>query len=494
MLLALSICAAAVFAGEASTDLSAEFKITSRTSFGIDIDNPYRYGLKQELTDFDFILHLTPYQKLSNRINSPSAVGFINLTFFNLDLMSNEALGYNAGVPDQKAYLMRNRYQTGEFISGVAWNNWVFQMNAGANEPFWSPWNKGIEFTNDKVKFSWAYLDSMVDVKRINRVTELLPQDEVVTQFQQDGRGPTDQFGLNLSGATIGALYNREDVFGLNFKFATEYAFDSESISETNANGIAGGIDFVLTPPSLSGLKIMSSVGSSFNYGKDENPDPLIFGTKVGYKIALNEDADLTVEPYVGFDGGLEFKADGGTEPFEYELAAGLTMRWPGLGGWYTDYILNKDGRVFPGMSIAYTMYGSTDSKVEPNNSVKFTLFEPKGDDGLFYGLGSEMIVDLTHLGQKNWDLMATIYVDYEIPGVFNTSGKFIPWFTLCYDNVECAVHNERENAVKVDLGVKLDSVITNTVFGITWNSGNLLDNNHDTLLGFVKTFVEIKY
>ena len=104
------------------------------------------------------------------------------------------------------------------------------------------------------------------------------------------------------------------------------------------------------------------------------------------------------------------------------------------------------------------------------------------------------MIVDLTHLGQKNWDLMATIYVDYEIPGVFNTSGKFIPWFTLCYDNVECAVHNERENAVKVDLGVKLDSVITNTVFGITWNSGNLLGNNHDTLLGFVKTFVEIKY
>ncbi len=54
-------------AGEASTDFTAEFNITSRTSFGVDLDNSYRYGLKQELADFNFILHLTPYQKLTNR-------------------------------------------------------------------------------------------------------------------------------------------------------------------------------------------------------------------------------------------------------------------------------------------------------------------------------------------------------------------------------------------------------------------------------------------
>ena len=77
-------CIIYMHAGEVSTDFSAEFKITSRTSFGVDLDNPYRYGLKQELTDFNFILHLTPYQKLSNKVNSSDPVGFINLTFFNI--------------------------------------------------------------------------------------------------------------------------------------------------------------------------------------------------------------------------------------------------------------------------------------------------------------------------------------------------------------------------------------------------------------------------
>ena len=69
-------CIVYMHAGEASTDFTAEFNITSRTSFGVDLDNSYRYGLKQELADFNFILHLTPYQKLTNRVNSTGPVGF----------------------------------------------------------------------------------------------------------------------------------------------------------------------------------------------------------------------------------------------------------------------------------------------------------------------------------------------------------------------------------------------------------------------------------
>ncbi len=484
-------CIFYVHAGEASTDFTAEFNITSRTSFGVDLDNSYRYGLKQELTDFNFILHLTPYQKLSNKVNSSGSVGFINLTFFNLDLMSDESLGYNAGVPDQKAFLMRNRFQTGEFLAGIAFSDWIIQLNAGANEPFWDPWNKGIQFTNDKVKFSWAYLDSMVDVKRIKKIKELAPQDPVVTQFQQDACGPTDQFGLNITGATIAALYNKEDVFGLNLKFATEYPYDSEAITEKNSNGIAAGFDMVVTPPSVEGLKIFASAGTSVNYGKDENPDPFVFGTRIGYTIPLNE--DISIEPYGGFDGGIKL-SDQGKEPFEFEASCGLTMRWPGQAGWFTDCILNKDGRVFPGMSLAYSAFGNTEALSDINHSVKFTLFEPRGDDGIFYKIGSEMIVDLTHLGQKNWDLLATLYFDYEVPGIFKTNGKLIPWITLCYDNIPSFGEGDRENAFKTDIGLKLDGAISNTVIGLVWNSGNLISEESDVSYGFIKTFVEIKF
>ena len=171
-------------------------------------------------------------------------------------------------------------------------------------------------------------------------------------------------------------------------------------------------------------------------------------------------------------------------------------MRWPGQAGWFTDYILNKDGRVFPGMSLAYSAYGNADEISDLNHSVKFTLFEPRGDDGVFYRIGSEMIVDLTQLGKDSWNLFATLYLDYEIPGFLNTRGKLIPWVTLCYDNIPYTAGSEkgeRENAFKTDLGLKLDGMITNTVFGLVWNSGNLISDKSDTSKGFIKTYVEIK-
>jgi hypothetical protein len=479
------------YAGDISTASGGEFDITSRTSFGFDLDHPYRYGLKQELTDFYLKLYLAPYQKLSNRVMSNDAVGFVNMTFFNLDLMTNEDLGYNAGVPDQKAYLERNRFQTGEFIAGIAKGNWIFQLNAGANEPFWSPWNKGIAFTNDKVKFSWACLDSMVDVKRTKKIVELKPQDEIVTQFQQDTCGATDQFGLSVSGPTVAALYNKEDLFGVNLKFATEYSYDSESISSDNANGIAAGIDAVVTPPAVTGLRILASVGGSYNYGIDANPDPIIAGTRIGYQYHFND--AISFEPFVGLDTGTKIESSHLTDAFEYETAAGITMRWPGQAGWYTDYILNKEGRVFPGMALCWSLYGKSDNSVAKNNSIKFTLFEPRGDEGVFYKLGSEMIVDVTNIGQKSWNMFATIYFDYEIPGIFKTAGKFIPWMIFCYDNVPFNTMT-RQTAIKIDTGIKFDNIISNTIIGFSWDSGDLINDNADIALGYVKASVEIKY
>jgi len=121
-------------------------------------------------------------------------------------------------------------------------------------------------------------------------------------------------------------------------------------------------------------------------------------------------------------------------------------------------------------------------------------MFEPCGDDGIFYKIGSEMILDITQLGRKDWNLLATLYVDYEISGIMNSNGKLVPWVTFCYDNLPYEGGIERQNAFKTDMGVKLDGVISNTIIGMVWNSGNLISDKTDTSMGFIKAFVEIKY
>ncbi|WP_304225808.1 hypothetical protein [Gracilinema caldarium] len=481
-----------LFAGDISLANSGSFNLTSRTSFGIDLDNTYRYGLKQELTDFQLVINLVPYQKLNNRVKSDTAVGFINLTLFNLDLVTSEGLGYNAGVPDSNgAYLRRNRFQTGEFLAGIAKGNWILQMNAGANEPFWSPWNKGLEFVNDGVKFTWSYLDSMVDVKRINPISSLKPEDPLVAQFQQDTKGPTDNLGVDIGGATIAALYTVENRFGLNLKFATEYPYNSDAITPYNRNGLAAGIDSVIIPSQLESLKLFISVGGSYEYGLDANSDPFMMGSKIGYNIPLND--DLALEPYAGADVGIKIKEAGSYDSGEYEVATGVTFHWPGLGGWYTDYILNRPGRVFPGLSLAYKVYSPFSRAIQDaQHSIKFTLFEPRGDDGLFYGIGSEMVVDYIDISSSNPVFYLTSYFDYTIPAVFNTSGSLIPWITLCYDNLPDT--DRRKQAIKLDGGVKLDRVISNTIIALSWNSGDLLNSAAVYRWGYLKTSIEIKY
>ncbi len=409
--LALAAAAAAVLwaapavdaaAGEASGGDSVSFNVSSVTSFGINLDDVWQYGLDQELAKFGLVLNLVPYQKLSNRVNADAAVGFIDLTLFHLDLLTTEGLGYNEGAPDNTTtYVPRNRFQTGEFIAGIASGNWIFQMNAGANEPFWSPWNKGLQFVNDGIKFTWAHVDSMVDIVRTRTVAEYFdekawddktpvgPANPVATQFQQDGPGVGDGWGMTLPGPVVAAMYNKEGSFGASFKAATEFSWDQgEAMSKSNKNGIAGAVDFVATPKSMQGLKLLASVGGSSRYGIDSKPDPAAAGMKASYAIALND--AITLEPYAATDLGLAFKQGGGTTPLEYEAAGGLTMRWPGQGGWFTDYVLNKDGRVFPGMSAGWRITGSAAGGIEDaEQHARFTLFEPRGDDGVFYGLGS---------------------------------------------------------------------------------------------------------
>ena len=519
VIIALLIIPVVTFAIDISMVDSARLDIVSRTSFGIDLDAPYRYGLSNELTQFDLVFGLAPYQKINNRLNTPEAVGFIALTLFHLDLIKvNNNVGYYP-----PGGIGTNRYQTGEFIAGIANGPWLIQLNAAGNEPFSSPWNKGMEFINDGFKFSWAYLDSVVDVRRIFAISGIpvitrRGEENMAGAGQTQEHGTMKQFGFdtvgniadrfgpymefqNMMPQMIGVMYN-SDNFGINVKLGTQYKFDSVLIEENNQNGLIAGVDTVFTPLSLPGLKIFASLTGANAWGNDINPDPLFGGTRIGYNIPLNE--DISVEPWAGFDIGTRFKNDGGTEKPGYEASFGFTMRWPGQGGWLTDYIMNSDGRVFPGMSFGYKIYEDKEKDTGLEHSIKFTLFEPRGDDGLFYGIGSEIILDIIDItdvttgaaGNANnppggFSILGTAYFDYELNNAGKIPGTLVPWTILYYDYLPGTTSDDsRISDFKIDLGINLENAIANTTFGIVWNTGSLIQKSQ---MGYLRLIAEIR-
>ena len=510
----LLIIPAAVFAIDISASDSVRLDITSRTSFGIDLDNTYRYGLANELTQFDLVFGLAPYQKLSNKLNSPDAVGFIDVTLFNLDLVKvDKKAGYNDPTISGGAPMGTNRYQTGEFLAGIVKDPWLIQLNAAANEPFSSPWNKGLEFINDGFKFSWAYLDSMVDVRRVKEISGVpaitMRGEEnmygdgdiganagfTMQQFTFDSVGNiADRFGPSYNAHMVAVMYNADN-FGINIKLGTQKPFYDDTITSKDKNGLALGVDSVITPTGIPGLKIFASLMGMLNWDDDSRPDPLFGGTRIGYNIPLND--DLSVEPWAGIDMRTRFENNGGVEDPGYEVSFGGNMRWPGFGGWAKDYILNSDGRVFPGMSLGYKIYEDKSRSSNPGieHSIKFTLFEPKGDEGLFYVLGSEIIVDLVDLTgvSEGFTTLATAYFDLEFNNVGKIPGTLVPWTILYYDNLPGTEEDsKRINDMKIDIGVNLENAIANTTFGIVWNTGSLIQQTKYHW-GYLRLIAEIR-
>jgi len=516
-----------VFAIDISANDSARLDIVSRTSFGIDLDNLYRYGFANELTQFDLVFGLAPYQRLGNRLNTTDAVGFIELTLFHLDLIKiNRIVGYNP-----PSGIGTNRYQTGEFIAGIVKGPWLIQLNAAGNEPFASPWNKGMLFINDGFKFSWAYLDSVVDVRRIKAISGLpvitrRGEENMAGAGQTQEHGTMKQYGFDIVGniadrfgpymdiqnmnpQMVAFMYNADN-FGINLKLGTQFPFDSPGITKINRNGIIAGLDSVFTPMSIPNLKIFASLTGSNAWGNDANPDPVFGGTRFGYNIQLSD--EISVEPWMGLDIGTRIKANGGIEKPGYEFSIGATMRWPGQDGWLTDYILNSDGRVFPGMSLGYKIYEDLEKNTGLEHSLKFTLFEPRGDDGVFYVLGSEIIIDViditnvtfgvpasTDNPRGGFSVLVTSYFDLEF-NLIGRPGALVPWTIIYYDNLPGAEKNAaRINDFKIDLGLNLENAIANTVFGIVWNTGSLLHKTSYTnsmlqhQLGYLRFIAEIR-
>lgn len=519
------------FAKEIGNTFNAEFRIKSRTSFGVDLDSPYNLGLKQELLDFAYVMHVGPGY-VSNQFSADVPVGFINFSVYDVAITpvsggTVENLEANRG--NGKFY---DYWDSGKFSAGISWKNFLLTLNGKNTESFWLPWNKAFENTDDKIRVSWASMDTVVGATRTKKILSSQPLDtdqkgrssgkwtgKQSTYLVEQDDGTMDKLHFAVDGQMVGLMYNMPDVFGVNLKFATENPFDSKLNTVHDYNGIALGLDFVLTPKFLKGLRVLGSAAGTWNYGADHNADPFAVGVKASYSIVLNE--DITVEPYAGFDTGLFLLDDYSVSTIAtnsstqyktglsdnetnlpgggYEVSFGAAVRWPGQRGWYTDYITGDEGRVFSGMALGYSFYNNPlDGDTAPSHSMKFTLFEPTGHEGVLYFVGSEVIADLKNIGTKDWELLATAYVDCPLDMIIK-HGILTPFVTLYYDNLpyEKGADILRQNALKTDLGVKLSEFIPNTVVSLLWNSGNLIENKDveaPLTKGFVRCAVEITF
>ena len=535
-LLAFALLAGgAAFAGDTGNPVHSEFRIKSRTSYGINLDETYNNGLKQELLDFAYVLHIGPGY-VSNYQNSDRAVGFINFSVYDMAITPVSASDGSAdtleGSQGQGSFY--DYWDSGKFSAGIAWRNWVLQLNGKNTESFWLPWNKSLEFTDDKIRVSWAAMDTAVGAVRTKHIVDTQPlesdvkgrgvgkyTDRGANYLVQQDDFSMDKLHFQIDGQMIGLMYNQPELFGVDVKFATENSYDSDKNTKNDYNGIAAALDFMVMPPFLPGIRVLGSAGGAWNYGADHNADPFAAGVKVSYTIPVNE--DISFEPFAGFDAGFFMSDDNkisctgngslqyaGGESYSagaaqsgaggYEASAGLMIRWPGQRGWLTDYISGDEGRVFPGMAMAYSFYTNPDDRdEEPSHSVKFTLFEPTGHDGVLYFIGSEVIADFHNLGTSDWEFLGTAYLDCPIDTIIR-HGIVTPFVTAYYDNLPYTDANDdkvRQNAFKTDLGVKLTEAIPNTVLSALWNSGNLIEDKDKGAVrtkGYIRFCAEITF
>jgi hypothetical protein len=380
--------------------------------------------------------------------------------------------------------------------------DWVIQLAAKGNYNLegdsWLPWNRNLGYYRESVMNSWAYMESRVQYQRdpIPANPSLNPsaaKDGITFDLWKIRNIATNPDFDNLSqqpaaGDIVGLQYNGADASFL-VKVGTEYPFTASQITSSNLNGISGGLDFALTPTALKGFRVLGSLSALVNYGDDSDPDPLMAGVKIGYDIPIAGLDGYSLEPYLGYD----FKvALGGANLLSQEIAAGVTLHWPGAGGWGSDYIAGDPAAAFPGVSVAYKMYqADIAAGSHPINNLMLTLFENKGDDGALYAVGAEVVVDLLDfLANGGPDkLEVSAYVDANLVAIGN--GWLVPWTKLYYDNLSGA-GGTRVNGAKVDLGVKFDKVITNTVIGLDWESRNLLDPVNGTGFGVIKLSAEV--
>jgi hypothetical protein len=231
----------------------------------------------------------------------------------------------------------------------------------------------------------------------------------------------------------------------------------------------------------------------------------------------------LSLEPYLGVQA-VQWNKVGTVGTTRYrnavEGSAGVTLHWPGNGGWQWDPLEQRNGVSFPGLTVAYTVrdknaqYASTQVEADhPIHSLLVTLFEESGDYGLVPGLGasaafqyfdflneSPSTTNTTNAATANGKLLATAYLDYTLVDL--VPGELVPWTRLYYDAFTRPDTGASVQNVKIDAGLKLSKAVRNSVFGLTYESRNLTAATKDVNavdlyngaygLGLVKFWVEV--
>jgi hypothetical protein len=493
-LLAFAAISAAV-PREVESDEGASLVVTTRTSFGVDLDHPERYGLRTEFPRLGLYIRLIPWQNVTNKVNSDDPIGFIDLNLgineirftngaFPDDNNPGERVGMGWNDPTRATGYFAPLYLEG-MQAGIAWDNFVFQLAAGGDDTFWKPWNRNLSRTNEALYTSWAFMDTRVMYRRTGRVSDLGIEGLTGWNlFTYDTvPNPSDSLARRVGGTMVGLQYTGEASAWM-LKTATEYDWRSDKITQENANGVSFGLDFALTPPAPAGLRLLGSVTAERNYGPDEADDPVFGGVRLGYDMPVAGLRDVSIEPYAGYD--MKLIPETGT--FEaHELSGGFTIHWPGTTGWAYDYIADRPAFTDPGLTAAYTLYLDRSADADPVHSVMVTLLEGSGDAGMLLGVGSEIVLEAFDLTKPSSAVLLSSYFDLSLEGVLG--GTLVPWTKIFYDNVGNE-DGSRSHALKVDLGLKLHEAIRNTVFGIAWQSGDLLII--DPVLGHFKTYVEL--
>lgn len=497
---------------------AASIDIKTKTSWGINLDNPDQNGLALDYLNLAIILDQINGGTITNKLKTDMPVGFMTLDLSQIETRwttySDAGGSTDNNNPGGTTNILPgwNSSATGywspiyieNFISGIAWKNWTLQLAAGGDSANnWRPWarNNGSYARSEFIQ-RWAYMDTRIQYRRQNipHYLRYLSEDPTIipdqTMYWTDGTKDTN-IALNPTGTMVGLCFDGTDFSGM-LKYMTENEWTKARTDSDPKNGNAAGLDFAFEPTYLKGFRVFGSAGILFNYGDDDSEQPWALGGKVCYNIPLF--GSYSVEPYVGYQQICYY--ENADDPDAREYSAGVTIHWDGNGGWQYDAMAERDGVLFPGLTIAYTLLDSDTSSNSDtmDSNVKITLFEESDNYGVVPGLGAELCTEMLGLNDfVTSQILLSMYLDYTVYGIGN--GILIPWTRILYDNLGQGEDAGRVNNFKIDAGLRCDKYIKNAAFGVTYESKNLTARNHDETnltygyygLGFLQAWVEIK-
>lgn len=495
---ALVLLGGPAFGREIDTKQGGSLTLKTLTEFGVDLDDPERYGLAFSVPELALTFDLFGYQKISNRLKSADPVGFIDLTLGEVQVrFANGSqpdynnpgqimgFGFNDSASGKTGYFGPLYLQN--VRSGVLWGDWIIQLGAGGTDSFWDPWHR--ETTGyGLMASSWAYLDTRVQYQRGLIPTVVKNPASETNYWAYDGASTSQTTGVdelltNYPGAMVGVQYAGTE-FSATVKVAT-----NNSWTAPGPNGLSAGVDVAYAPTSgMKGFRVLGSSVLGIDQGSDHDLDALSGGVKVGYDVALPKSGAKvsSIEPYVGLDVSQILGGEGTTGA---EAAVGFTLHWPGMNGWGDDYLQGLEGRtgnVYSGATLAFKTYAPDLSQTDTlKHSAQLTWYNDV-DGGLVNNVGSEFVAqwkDITNEGSNV--LMVTGYFDTSVTGFMG--GTLVPWTKVYYDYAKVPTNPDRINNVMIHGGLKLKKAIRNAEFGLTYQSRNLTGESGsiDTDLGY---------